>query len=137
MKEIVVTTTRPATGALEYGVREAGHWLHESLTCQRSLASLTQPQRDVLTEAGIVLLLLAEEHAGTLPPGRSVRVEISKPATNQVEYSLLEGGALLRHGVLFAYDLEELPPDDAARLVAARELLLELATDDATARGLA
>lgn len=136
MKEIVITTTRLAAQRLEYGVREGGHWLREGIEASWTLDQLTAPQQATLAAAEAVLQAVAEAHAGTLPTGQSVRLELSKPQANLVEYSVVNGGTLVRHGLVCAFDPEALPVPDGLALLEARELLGELAQADAQALNL-
>lgn len=136
MKEIVITTTRLAHRRLEYGVREDGRWLREGIEAAWTLDQLTEPQRGVLTVAEAALQAVAEAHVGALPEGQSVRLELSKPQANLVEYSVVSGGTLVRHGLVCAFDPEALSVPDGLALLEARELLGELARADAQALNL-
>lgn len=136
MKEVVLTTTFPHRNRLAYGVRRDGRWLHEGIGLDYADAAL-EPGQSAALEAGRALMqALAEDHAGDLPVGQSVRLETTQPGTNGIEYSITEGAALLRHGVAFTFNPATLSGGDVALLLAARAVLQGLAETEAQAQGL-
>lgn len=73
---------------------------------------------------------------------RTIKVVTTKPELNEAEYALFEesepGGpqVLIRHGERIDFDPAGLTSEQQQKLADARALLLELATADATAKGL-
>ncbi len=66
-----------------------------------------------------------------------VVVVTTKPAENQAEYAIRDTvtGEFVRHGVLIPVSIGSLPPTDQAKLAAARDVMLQVATEHAESQG--
>ena len=137
---VILNTTRPALGQVEYGVRRPDNsWKFHGMVADYTPADLTEEQNTTLDLAADVLAALALSDATVkgLPTTPAPVVVVSKPESYQLEYQLVDGsGHVLRHGETLTYDPQELTEAELNRVLAARALLLELATADATAKQL-
>jgi hypothetical protein len=136
MKTAHLTTTFPAQSRFEYALRRDGQLVAEGLTGELTLEQLTAEQRDILADGAAALDLILAGGVAAPGPGQSLRVVTTKPAENLIEYAVVAGEGIVSHGHRHTFAPEAVGGAELAALVAARNLLGELATVDATARGL-
>lgn len=136
MKTAHLTTTFPAQSRFEYALRRDGQLIAEGVTGQFTPADLSPAQRDILADGATALELILADGVPAPGPGQSLRVVTTKPADNLIEYAVVAGGVVVSHGHRHAFDPEAIGGTERAALTAARTLLGELVTADATARGL-